>query len=108
MSRSARYSLNFRAHKICLNKLPDFMKPRVKTLNVHLDAINCDPFFYWDKKNNPAEISLDNPKMPKILPKTDYRPVHYRSQRRKIMSDSKTVVGSKYAPKYVGDYFKKP
>ena len=67
MSRSARYSLNFRAHKICLNKLPDFMKPRVKTLNVHLDAINCDPFFYWDKKNNPAEISLDNPKMPKIL-----------------------------------------
>ena len=79
MSRSARYSLNFRAHKICLNKLPDFMKARVKTLNVHLDAINCDPFFYWDKKNNPAEISLDNPKMPKILPKSDYRPVHYRS-----------------------------
>ena len=24
------------------------------------------------------------------------------------MSDSKTVVGSKYVPKYVGDYFKKP
>lgn len=79
MSISACYSLNFRAHEICLNKLPDFMRSRVKTLNGHLGSINCNPFFYWDKKNNRVEISLDNPKMPKILAKTGYRLVHCRS-----------------------------
>ena len=73
------YSLNFRVHKICLEKLPDFMKPRVKTLNEYLGEINCDTFFYWDRKNSRVEISLDNPQMPKITAKTDNRPVLYRS-----------------------------
>ena len=28
-----KYSLNFTCHKVCLEKLPDFMVPRVKALN---------------------------------------------------------------------------
>lgn len=46
---SIRYSLNFRCHKICLEELPDFMKPEVKTLDEYLKCVDCEPFFYWDK-----------------------------------------------------------
>lgn len=66
------YSFNFSARKVCLNDLPDCVSRRFTTLNKHLRSINYDPFFYWDKKNNRVEISLDNPNMPKIPNKTDY------------------------------------
>lgn len=55
------------------------MKSRVKTLNEYLERINCDPFFYWDQKCNGIDINLDNPKMSKLIAKTDHRPVLYRS-----------------------------
>ena len=45
MCISICYSINFECHKTCLDKLPDFLKPRVKTLNEYLEKINCDPFF---------------------------------------------------------------
>ena len=66
-----RYSLNFACHKICLEKLPDFMLPRVKALNKYWKELNCDPFFYFE--NDGIEISLDNPKMEKITVATDHR-----------------------------------
>ena len=88
MCISIRYSLNYRVHKIFLEKLPGFMKIRVKTLHEYLEQINYDPLFYWDRKNNRVEISLANPKMPKILTRTHYRP--------------------EYVPKYVGNYFDRP
>ena len=34
--RQIRYRLNFRCHKICLDKVPDFMLPRVKALSKYL------------------------------------------------------------------------
>lgn len=75
--RQIRYRLNFRCHKICLDKVPDFMLPRVKALSKYLREIDCDPFFHY--KNNRIEISLDNPEMDKIVVETDHRPVLYRS-----------------------------
>ena len=45
MCISICHSINFECHKTCLDKLPDFLKPRVKTLNEYLEKINCDPFF---------------------------------------------------------------
>ena len=44
-----RYSLNFRCHKICVEKLPDFMVPRVKSFYEYLKHLDCDSFFYFDK-----------------------------------------------------------
>ena len=79
MCISIRYSLNFKTRRICLEKLPGSMVPKVKPLNEYLEHTDCDPFCYWDRRNNRVEISLDNPNMPKITAKTDYRPVHYRS-----------------------------
>ena len=79
MCISFPYTLNFRCHKICLEQLPGFMKSRVKTLNEYLERINCDPFFYWDQKCNGIDINFNNPKMSKLIAKTDHRPVLYRS-----------------------------
>lgn len=75
--RQIRYRLNFRCHKICLDKVPDFMLPRVKALSKYLREIDCDPFFHYE--NNRIEISLDNPEMDKIVVEIDHRPVLYRS-----------------------------
>ena len=74
-----RYSLNFRCHKICFEKLPDFMVPRVKAFDEYLKQIDCDPFFYFDKDSSRVEISLDNPQIPKITARTDCRATLYRS-----------------------------
>ena len=74
-----RYSLNFRCHKICLEKFPDFMLPRVKSFSDYLKQLDCDHFFYFDKDKNTIAISLDNPLMDKIPSRTDSRPAFYRS-----------------------------
>ena len=69
-------SVNFRCHKICVEKLPDCMVPRVKASDEYLKQIDCDPI---DKDSSRVEISLDNLQMPNITVRTDCRPVLYRS-----------------------------
>ena len=71
------YNLNFKCHKFCLEKVPDFMKPEVKVLDRYLKKLHAVSFFYFE--NNRVEISLDNPEMEKIAAVTDHRPVLSRS-----------------------------
>ena len=99
---AVRYSLNFRCHKICLDK-PDSFKnnplgkylkkevPQVSRINAlgeylikigvtpldgYLKELDSEPFFYLE--NNRVEISLDNPAY-KVPQKTDSRPILSRS-----------------------------
>ena len=42
---SVRYILNFKCHKVCMNRLPDVLIDKVVSLDVYLKKIDCDPFF---------------------------------------------------------------
>lgn len=66
-----RHTLNFKCHKLCLEKVPDFMRPEVNVLDRYLKELHVEPLFYFE--NNRVEISLDNPEMEKIPVRTDYR-----------------------------------
>ena len=42
---SVRYILNFKCHKVCMNRLPDVLTDKVVPLDDYLKKIDCDPFF---------------------------------------------------------------
>ena len=42
---SVRYILNFKCHKVCMNRLPDVLIDKVVPLDDYLKKIDCDPFF---------------------------------------------------------------
>lgn len=46
-----QFVINFRVHKICGEKLPDFIVQKVP-LDKYLSQIDCDPFFHFDKDHN--------------------------------------------------------
>ena len=68
---SIRYILNSKCHKVCLDELPDTLIDKVVPLDDYLKKISCDPFFYLSKNTGLIEVSLDNPKDPKIPARTD-------------------------------------
>ena len=99
---AVRYSLNFRCHKICIDKpgsfknnsLVEYLKKEapeasrinafeeylrkigVIPLNDYLKELDSDSFFHFE--NNRVKINLDNP-AEKVPQKTDSRPTLFRS-----------------------------
>ena len=61
-----RYILNFRCLKLCVKKIPKILADCVQTTPQYFAKIkSCEPFFFFDKKNNTIETVLDNHKEPK-------------------------------------------
>ena len=70
---NARYFLNFKCFKVCVEEVLDYFIERVVPFNYYLKKVNCEPYFYQCKISGVVEFSLDNPYEKKILAKTDYK-----------------------------------
>lgn len=70
---TARYFLNFKCFKVCVEEVLDYFIERVVPFNYYLKKVNCEPYFYRCKISGVVEFSLDNPYEKKILAKTDYK-----------------------------------
>ena len=58
-----KYLLNFRAFKICMNKLPESFQEHLVQLPDYLDGIFlCEPFFKYSPTGRKVNIFFDNPK----------------------------------------------
>ena len=58
-----KYVLNFRAFKICMNKVPESFQEHLVQLPDYLDVIFlCEPFFKYSPTGRKVNIFFDNPK----------------------------------------------
>ena len=69
---SARYLLNFKCFKICVEEVPDECIEKVVSLDYHFKKIKCEPFFFHSVKTKMIEIGLDN-LCEKVPVTTDYK-----------------------------------